>query len=140
MRPSWSVIWLVIGIVSGGVLSWLVLNKPPWIAFDTLNATYSDDAPNKIRVSGFYEVHRSCKATVIWRVEALSADGQVAIYGPTPTAPDLRPGTHLYNGDLPVTGGTRPIGWVVRVIAICATEVPETVSSGGAIVMASADE
>jgi hypothetical protein len=136
----------LIGLIGSGLLGlalgWFLGRPPdPWLDFDELQAFYELDA-RQITTAGHYEVSRECDVSktskgtepagssrVIWRYEAISSDGQIAVYGPRPPAPSFANGEHRYTGSIPLLREIDPDGWVVRVLITCPGEAPETVTS-----------
>lgn len=123
---------VVIGAAGGW---WYNLPPTPWLKFGPLSASYAPEA-QEITLKGSYTVHRMCNKglDVIWRTEAIATDGQLAVYGPKPGMPLLTAGDHPYSSTIPLLERIRPDGWVVRVIATCPGEDPETVVSMAATV------
>lgn len=120
------------GLILGGTISWY-LNKPTprWMEFEWLTAHYRPEGL-VIALNGEYRVIRKCplsRGGVIWRTEAIATDGQIALYGPTESHPDLTTGNHVYKGNISLLEPINPDGWIVRVIVTCPAENPETVVS-----------
>jgi hypothetical protein len=95
---------------------------------ENLQALYTTGA-EEITLTGDLVVARECEegVAVIWRTEAVATDSQIALYGPKPGMPPLTKGHHPYVSSIPLLEKILPDGWVVRIIATCPGETPETV-------------
>lgn len=131
------VLAVLIGALIGGASGWWYALPPTeWLNFTELRASYKHGA-KEISLLGRYEVIRQCTLddAVIWRTEAIASDGQLAVYGPKPGLPPLERGQHSYISSIPLLQRILPDGWVVRIIATCPGEKPETVVSPAAVVL-----
>ena len=133
---SCAAVWsMVLGALVGGVGAWWF--SRPWIEFKPLTAYYIDGDP-AIYVSGRYQVNRECNTSsspIVWRIEALATDGQIALYGPQPVVPEMSRGEHLYNEKLPLLETIRPDGWRVTALVTCTSASGrQTIASDPAVV------
>jgi hypothetical protein len=133
---SCAIVWsMVVGALIGGGGAWWF--SRPWIEFNPLIAQYIEGDP-AIYVSGTYSVNRECdisKSPIVWRIEALATDGQIALYGPQPVLPDMSRGRHYYQEKLPLLATIRPDGWRTTVLVTCTSASgQQTIASDPAIV------
>ena len=134
---SCAVIWsMVIGAMIGGGTAWWF--SRPWLQFESLTAQYIKGDP-AIYVSGSYQVNRECEirhSPIVWRIEALATDGQIALYGPQPIVPEMSKGVHLYQEKLPLRAMIRPDGWKVTVLVTCTSASgQQTIASDPTVVV-----
>jgi hypothetical protein len=115
-------VWaLVAGGVFGAGLAWYIaMPEAPWLEFKDLQANYVLDS-HQIELSGHYTVNRTCQPNgkLIWRVEALATDGQVAIYGPKGNAPHLANHDGVYAESVALAQEIQPDGWTARLLISC---------------------
>jgi hypothetical protein len=135
-RRSASFWALLAGGLFGAGLAWYIAApETPWLEFKDLRADYVLDS-HEIQLAGHYAVNRTClpSGKLIWRVEALATDGQIAIYGPKGRVPHLEE-SGVYTESVALAQEIQPDGWTARLLISCITGAKvETVVSPTATV------